>query len=127
MNISQKKLDRLIKTATKLSEKCEGRCNHVTLLIRGSKIVSHGINLSKTDTFAYKIYKYPYVHSELNAIKSCPRNIDITKCWILNVRLSKNRSKLMMSRPCRSCTKLIDAFGIRDVYFTNASGEMEKL
>lgn len=127
IDISQKKLNRLIKTAIINAKKSEGRCRHVSLLLYGGKIVSIGTNLLKTDTFAYKLYKYAYIHSELAAIKKCPHGIPIEDCKIFNFRLSKNSDRFLMCKPCHSCTKLIDAYGIKEVYYTDNNNNLLSL
>lgn len=123
--MSQKRLERLTSRAIKLSEKCEGRCKHVSFLVKSNKVVSSGVNAKKTDTFAYDLYKWPFIHSEAAAIKSLPRQIDARDCDLYNFRIGKNGS-LLMSKPCRSCAILLDTHGLTNVYYTTNSGEMRR-
>jgi len=113
--------------AIELSDKSVGRSKHVSILIYKNRIVSTGINMLKTDTFAYELYKYPYVHSELNAIKNCPKKIPINKCTLLNFRVSNDRKRFLMSRPCSSCIKLVVSVGITKVFYTDQQGEIQEL
>lgn len=77
-----------------LAEKSEGRCRHVTFILKGNKVISTGVNLLKTDTFAYRLYQYPYVHSELNAIKNAKR-YDLSKCTLINFRVSRDGKRFL--------------------------------
>jgi hypothetical protein len=116
--ISEKRLERLKALAIKKAEECTNRCRHISFILYGSKIVSVGINQLKTDSFAYRLYKYPFVHSELDAIKKMPKNIDLSRCTLVNFRVSRRSNEFLLSKPCPSCTRLLDLYDLKDVYYT---------
>lgn len=124
--ISDKKFENLRRLALKKSGDCASRCKHITFILSGSKVISVGINRLRTDSFAYKLYKYPFIHSEVDAIKRAPRGIDLSRCTLVNFRVARESDELLMSKPCLSCSRLLDSYGFRHVYYT-INNELVKL
>jgi deoxycytidylate deaminase len=107
---------------------CSGPCRHVSFIVKRNKIISVGINSYKrTHPLANKFaHLWNKVHSELASIVNFPRkNIDIATCDMYNVRVRTN-GEVALSAPCKQCVKLIHAFNIRRVYYTNAVGSFER-
>lgn len=96
---------------------------HFSFIVKRSKIVSFGWNQpNKTHTMAAKFgYKFPYIHSELSAIKNFPHpNSHLDGLTLINVRIDK-RGKINMAKPCKNCMNLIRFFGIRQVIYTGVN------
>lgn len=124
--LSKKRIQKLKMLAIAEAKKSEGRCKHVSFLVKSNKIVARGVNKLKTDTWADKLYKFPYVHSELSAIKNLPKSIDASECTLYNFRVNKNLSGFMISKPCRGCCSLLDLHNVKEIYYTDHSGNLIK-
>lgn len=126
MNIN---FDKLIKRAFKNIEKPESNQKHFSFVMYGNKIISEGWNSSiRTHPLAFRYgYEYPFVHSELDAIAKLPYKVDfLRKCAMVNVRIGR-RNNVLLSRPCRSCQKVIMAFNIGSCFYSNEYSNFEKL
>lgn len=106
---------------------CHGRCRHVSFLVCRNKIQSIGLNsYIKTHTKAAQFGHFgANIHSELGAIVNAPKNLDINRMTLYNIRIKTN-GIVSLAAPCSCCTKLILAYNIRRVYYTNNSGDFEK-
>ena len=112
------------------------RAFHVSFLIRRNKILSIAVNKRKTHTINLRNKKFnrsgvdvsdaKFQCSEYCCIKqSKVQNIDYHKCKMVNVRITRE-NKLGLAAPCESCKSLLAFFNIKEIYFTNDSGEFEK-
>ena len=127
MNIST--LNKLVDLSYKIIHLPSGRFRHFSYIVRRNKIICIGVNCSeKTHTLSYKFgYRFPRIHSELAAIVRFPHSPEfLTKCALVNIRIGRSK-KILLSKPCRFCTKLISVFGLKEVYYSNQSGEFERL
>jgi deoxycytidylate deaminase len=52
---------------------------------------------------------------------------DLAGASIYVVRLSNRGPGLTMAKPCKHCQEVIQAAGIRKVYYTNYEGNVERL
>ena len=111
-------INRIVKIHKKQIKKSNLRCKHTSYIIYKNKIISHGLNEKKTDTFAAKNgYKYPFKHSEMVALKKfLLYKIDPKKVILVNFRLINNQ--FAIAAPCKNCLSLIQKFGIKHIYFT---------
>jgi deoxycytidylate deaminase len=119
---------KLIEQAFLLLPHCDPNNNfqHFSFLVRRTKILSIGINSNRSHTAAKKFGHYMNnIHSELSAIVHFPKSQDITRCTLYNVRILKSDNSIAMSKPCKHCKKLIYAFGIKKVLYTNYQGNFE--
>lgn len=124
-----KQEQKFVDFARKYVTKCDGKCQHISLLVIRNKILSVGQNsYRKTHPLSYYHgYKYCRTHSELLAIAKFPfRNNDINKATLINIRFARANSGLLLSKPCLSCQNLIAAFSIRQTIFSTPTG-FEKL
>ena len=102
--------------------------NHFTFIIDKNRILSIGVNSSKTHTEAVRLgYRFPSIHSELAALLKLPYGTDTHKCNLVNIRLSRasiryNRPILRMSKPCQYCEKWIRQMAFRNVVYSNDEG-----
>ncbi len=122
------RLDSLINRAFELIDNPQSDWKHFSFLVRKNNVLSTGWNYQfKTHPLAVKFgYKYPYIHSEISAITKFPQKVEnLKKCVLVNVRIGNN-NKPLLSRPCQYCQKLIKAFGIGKVYYSNEYGLFEE-
>lgn len=123
------KPENYIEIARKYIKKCEGKCQHVSLLLIRNKILSVGVNnYIKTHPFAHhNNYRYSHIHSELDCIRRFPwRQHDMKRASLVNLRFARATDGLLLSRPCHNCLNLIAAFNIKEVVFSTPTG-FEKL
>lgn len=94
------------------------------------RVISTGCNSDKAHPLQakYNIYRFtvPSVHkahAEVSAlILLINRNdIDFSKAKLFLYREKQNKT-LGLSRPCKSCMKLINDLGIKDIYYTTENG-----
>lgn len=98
---------------------------HVSFLVRGKRIESIGVNSPRKTHSLSKSFGQ-YTHSEVHSIVKYRGWVsDIPKCDLYNVRVDKH-NVVCNSRPCLSCQKVIEAFGVRRVYYTNDQGGFEE-
>ncbi len=101
---------------------------HFSFIIKKNRLRAIGWNSLKTHPLAAKIgYEYHFVHSELSAITRFDgRPTELTNCVLINIRINK-LGKILNSKPCVDCVRLIDTFGIKQVFYTNKLGIFEEL
>lgn len=118
------KMEKFLKKAVVLAENSDLRSRHVSFLVKNKKIIAYGVNRKKTHSFAaYNGYKYPYIHSELAAIKTLRQNAyDARGSVLVNVRVSRDGKSFLLSRPCPRCLRLARRAGVRLVAFTDGRG-----
>lgn len=99
---------------------------HVAAIFQRNKILSIGQNSFKTHPIART---YGHKGDSLHAECSAAIRYGIEDCSGLNMAVLRidRRNFLTISKPCAACQKLIDAIGIRNVYYTNRKGEWESL
>lgn len=120
--------DRLIARCKALKHKSQGNHRHFSFLLRKNKIMSFGMNhITKTHPLVVKYeYPYPFIHSELSSIVRFPGpSHELRNCTLVNIRLGK-RNDILLSRPCRCCQKIIVAFSINKVVYSNEYGLFEE-
>lgn len=102
------------------------RCRHYTYILRRNKIVSFGWNKLKTSSFAARLkYKYPYIHSELDAIRNFPWPLsELSKCKVINLRIGESDRRLMMCKPCEYCEAMLLHFGAGEIWYIDKKGEL---
>ena len=94
-------------------------------------IIGVGCNLSKTHPIQKYYNKFreegndhynPTLHAEINCLNQLRHlNINFSKVKLYIYRIRNDRP-YGISRPCPSCMKAIQDFGIRDIYYTTDSG-----
>lgn len=120
--------NKLIEQAYLLLPYCDNSFRHFSFLVRRSRVLSIGINNSQKSHPTAKLFGHyrANIHSELSAIVNFPKNYDITRCSLYNIRILRADNSIALSKPCKHCKKLIYAFGIKDVIYTNSQGSFEK-
>jgi len=89
-------------------------------------------NPIKTHTGAYRIgedfnlpkYKeFPYYHSESRLISELLNRYNtIDPNWTICVLRINRRGLILGSKPCENCSKLLNAVGLQDIYYSNDDG-----
>lgn len=100
---------------------------HVSILVRGGRIVAVGYNRVKPNPMQNPSYVMRTVHSEVDISRQIGYNS--YKGAILYVTGLTQANHLVFSKPCQSCQKKIEIYkdyGLRDVYYTTPYG-IEKL
>ena len=105
---------------------------HFTIAFDGNKpILICQNNPIKINHKAYKIGQqfniqtyqdFPYVHSEsylISKLLDRYNSID-TNLSIVNVRINR-QGRILLSKPCENCQKILDAVGLHKVYWTTGS------
>ena len=126
MKIIQKTIDR----AYKKWELVDGiRCYHYAAAFRGNKMIEFAKNNPITfDAKAYKLgqkfninryKKYPYNHAESFLVCKLLSKYDYidSKIKIVVMRIGRN-GKILLSKPCVNCQKILNAVGLEKVYWS---------
>ncbi len=106
----------------------DGRCSHVSFLLKKSKIIKIGWNKYRTNP---QNLKYPYhngnvgIHAEMDVIIKSGKD-DLSDYDLVVIRIDRN-GNMTNSKPCSGCKGVISQFGIREVWFSNINGILEKL
>jgi hypothetical protein len=109
---------------------------HFTIAFDGNKpILICQNNPIKVNHKAYRIGQqfnirtyqdFPYVHSEsylISKLLDRYNSID-TNLSIVNVRINR-QGRILLSKPCENCQKILDAVGLCKVYWTTGSTSFE--
>jgi tRNA(Arg) A34 adenosine deaminase TadA len=123
-------LPKLVCQAVKAATKSKGTGSNLNyrlgavLFDRKGRVVVAKPNSYKTHPFALKNSLYPFLHAEVHCLVS--NGLDNCEgCGILVVRLKKNGS-LSMAKPCPSCLKALLYSGIKDIYYSDWNGNIQR-
>ena len=100
---------------------------HFSYVLKKNKVLAVGQERrGKTHPLAAKYgYKYPTIHSELDAFRQLHKSDIRDSLVLVNTRISST-GVLGMSRPCKYCigwvTEIFD-----EIWYTNTEGVLEKL
>lgn len=111
----------------------EIRCWHYCAAFDGAKMICFSQNNTlKTHTGAYRIgedfnlpkYKeHPFYHAESHLIsKLLDRYNTIDPNWTICVLRINRKGLILGSKPCENCDKLLNAVGLRSVYYSTDCG-----
>jgi hypothetical protein len=121
---------KLIDIAFSNLHKCNGgKSRHFSFICRKGRLINWGFNHeAKSHTLAHRFnYFNSRLHSELHAITRFPRFSERYEDSVMyNLRINRF-NEIAMSKPCRTCQKVLVAFNLKDVYYTNEGGEFESL
>lgn len=117
----------LIKLATQEAEKSDYRIRMGAIIFNKKKIVAKGHN--HTNSLSRKLrpefQEWPEsIHAEVDVILRAKR--DLRDCDILVLRVN-NKGEFKIAKPCDHCMALIAHVGIKNVYFSNEDGMIEKM
>jgi deoxycytidylate deaminase len=110
------------------------RCRHFSFIAHRNRIISIGLNSSKTHPLNLK---YNYInknkekisdivgtHSELNAVIKLGEE-DCSKLTLINTRINRN-NELDYSAPCNGCADMIKQLNFQNVFYSTNSGTFKK-
>jgi hypothetical protein len=111
----------------------EIRCYHFAAAFNGTKLIGFTQNNPiKTHTGAYRIgedfnlpkYKeFPFYHSESRLIdKLLSKYNSIDPTWKIIVMRINRCGKILGSKPCINCSKLLRAVGLSQLYYSTDHG-----
>ncbi len=103
------------------------RTFHTTFILKGSKVLSIGMNSAKTHprTLKYNYHCQPNTHSELSALLKLGRE-DCSDLTFVNVRLTKD-NEIGISKPCRGCMDMLNQVGFKSIIYTVQGDRFEQL
>ena len=111
------------------------RCRHFSFICSGKRILSIGLNNSKTQpinlNFDYVNRQKKYIrdvvgtHSEINAVLKIGKENCVGKT-IINTRINR-KNELDISKPCNGCMDMIMKLGFQKVIYSNKNKEFEKI
>lgn len=117
--------DKLIRLCRANMELPIGGQLHFSFIMKKKKIISFGYNNAwKSSPYALKYgHRFLAIHSELMAIKNFPYPVgELYRFTFVNVRLRTN-GEIALSKPCECCQRMLDAFGINELYYTTNNGD----
>jgi len=109
------------------------RCYHYAAAFDGQKMISFTQNNPiKTHAGAYRIgeefnlpkYKeFPFFHSESRLINNLLSRYDrIDPSWKIVVMRINRCGKILGSKPCINCNKLLNSVGLNTIYYSSDDG-----
>lgn len=105
-----------------------GRNFHIAFILNKSKIISIGVNNYLKTHPAISKLGYPVfsgIHAELSA---CIK-LGLTNCagYDMVVMRIDNENKVNLSKPCKSCARMLAGLNFNSIVFSNESGKFEKV
>lgn len=108
------------------------RTYHFAFIFKRNKLISVGVNRpyspdGKALRFGNqfnitKLKKHSFVHAEVDAFSKCWGKVYLDGSYSLVViRLNKN-GELGESKPCSNCQQIIDAIGIKKLWWSTKKG-----
>lgn len=134
------KIDKSIKTAIQLfpiayDSKTTYQAFHFSFLYRKNRLISIGQNDTHNESAKAKKFadrfnlglqkKYPYIHSEIDALAKVWGKQYIDSSYSLVVIRLNKAMELQMSKPCGGCSKVLQAIGLSKVWWSDKQGEIQ--
>jgi len=109
------------------------RCYHYAAAFDGNKMIAFAKNNPiKFNAKAYRMgemfnietYKeYPYPHAESHLVsKLLDRYNSICSNWSIVVLRINREGKILLSKPCKNCQKILDALELKNIYYSDNNG-----
>lgn len=104
------------------------RTSHISFLVKSGKIIHIGWNKNRTHPINLN---HPYhsgrvgLHAELDVCLKSGKD-DLSDYEMIVIRVDRN-GKVCNSKPCNGCQSVIKQFGIRETWFSNNDGQLNKL
>jgi hypothetical protein len=110
------------------------RCYHYAAAFEKNKMIAFAKNNPiKFNAKAYRMgemfnidtYKeYPYPHAESHLVsKLLDRYNTIDPSWKIVVLRINREGRLLLSKPCDNCQKILDVLNLKNIYYSNNSGK----
>ncbi len=107
-----------------------GKHKHFSFILDGNKVLCCGVNNeNKTCPLGYKAGStYFRQHSEAAAIRKFPLAIArLEGCKMVNIRLSSYNGQIQLSKPCKFCQTMLGMFNLKQVYYSDNTGNFVEL
>lgn len=109
------------------------RCYHYAAAFDNNKMIAFAgnnpINFSAKafrmgEKFNISTYKeFPFVHAESHLVsKLLDRYNSIDTNWKIVVLRINREGKILLSKPCVNCQKILDALNLNQIYYSNNDG-----
>jgi len=95
---------------------------HASVLVKGGKVLSIGINKSKAGILADQVYGLKGWHSEADCLLSIHK--DRIKDAVLYVGGVTKTKKLVNSKPCPCCQEFISKYNLKGVFYHDQYGNV---
>lgn len=125
-----KRLHRFEELASAMMDRPTSSFKHFAFIARGTRILSIGWNDLQATNYSiitnkkhrFEV-KYPLggLHAEGNAIRRMKDLNECRKATLISIRLS-NKLELRNGCPCEDCMKVINAVGIKRIYYSTNEG-----
>lgn len=103
-----------------------GRVKIGSVIVRGGKIISVGVNKRKTHPLQHEYNQYrkyklrnDFLHSEMCAILNAKCNLRGSEIYVAR---KDNHGNPAICRPCEACMKALKDRGVSGVYYTTSNG-----
>lgn len=98
---------------------------HSSVLVKGGKIISIGINKMKSGCLADPCYEYKGWHSELDCLFNLdPKVINGSTLYVGGYSKGGN---VLYSKPCKHCQEYLKKHKLKAIYFSNPETFFSKL
>lgn len=100
---------------------------HGCVIVRDNELISKGYNRRQFNPILKKYgYKWAWLHAESDAIIRALRGRrNLKDASVLVIR--KGKTKLCNSKPCNNCLAMMMEVGIKEVFYSNRFGDIEKI
>lgn len=113
------------------------RCYHYAAAFDKNKMIEFAWNdPNNFDAKAYKMgqrfnietyKKYPYLHAESHLVsKLLHRYNSICSNWSIVVLRINREGRILLSKPCKKCQKILDALEFKNIYYSVDGGKFVK-
>ena len=111
------------------------RLKMVCFSVYKGKLISFGVNSSKTDPMQHKFRKHTYkrniemldmVHAEVACIKHLPIGFDDYKHLELLIYSETKNGTMRLAKPCDTCMNAIQYLGIKEIYYSTNENYIKK-
>ena len=102
---------------------------HAAVLVSGNSIIAMGSNKPKSNGLVrrYAPHDRMTIHAEVDCILKARKKHNLQGATIYVGRKLKKEDIFSMSKPCETCNTILQKYGVRHVYYTNAFGGVEYL
>ncbi|MFL1672666.1 hypothetical protein [Paenibacillus dendritiformis] len=92
---------------------------HCSMLIKGNRVLSIGINREKAGCLGDPIYEQKGWHSELDCLyKMSPECIKGSVLYVAGI----NNNNILLSKPCIHCQRYLEKFDLKAIYYSTPYG-----
>jgi len=107
---------------------------HFAFIYKRNQLISIGVNrpynpdaktLYLANKFNVQKYKkYNYAHAETDAISKCWGKVHLNSSFSIVVLRLNKYGELGQSKPCTNCQQILDAIGIKKIWWSTKDGNI---